>query len=219
MIKVLITGFKHSGTTLLHNLIKAHPQVGWIENEEGYIEYNKPVGWILEMAKKSPGDISTQVWGEKLPWGTRETDKKAARAIQFTKRWLRYFKKDARVIHIIRHPVDVSLSRYPFPIYKNKIFDAKILTQCIDTVPLYLSFIENKKKCATLVYEDLLINPQPHLENIFKFLKIDYSKKVIKKILKTSQPIDESRAFSFKNKGIKTNVNYDKTLERIKKRL
>ena len=42
MVKIFITGFRHSGTTMLHQLIKAHPQVGWIENEESFIEFDKP---------------------------------------------------------------------------------------------------------------------------------------------------------------------------------
>jgi len=39
MVKIFITGFKHSGTTMLMQLVQAHPQVGGIENEASYIEY------------------------------------------------------------------------------------------------------------------------------------------------------------------------------------
>jgi hypothetical protein len=45
MSKILITGFRHSGTTMLMQLLRAHPQVGWIEDEESYIEFDKDRDW------------------------------------------------------------------------------------------------------------------------------------------------------------------------------
>jgi hypothetical protein len=47
MTKILITGFMHSGTTLLLQLINSHSEVGWIQFEDGYIEFDKPKEWVL----------------------------------------------------------------------------------------------------------------------------------------------------------------------------
>ena len=110
MTKILITGFKHSGTTLLMQLIRAHPQVGWIEFEKSYIEFDKPKDWIEMMARKRVKNLKRDVWGEKIPWGTRDNDRKAKRAIGFSTKWLRYFGKGARVLHIIRHPIGTASS-------------------------------------------------------------------------------------------------------------
>lgn len=221
MVKVLITGFKHSGTTLLSNLLMSHPQVGWIEFEKALIEYDKPPQWILDQAKNSGVNLKNQVWGDKLPWGIRENDWKAKRSIAFTKKWIKYFKKDARVLHIIRHPIDVSLSRYPLPkTQHNEIIDKKMMEYYINSVPYYLNYIKDNKYIATVVYEELLEWPKSVLCNVFDFLGIDHNPKLTDKIIRENK-INKDRAYAYKAKGVdyKKVLAYDKLLEMIGRKL
>ena len=215
MVKIFIVGFRHSGTTMLMQLVKAHPQVGFIENEEGFIDFDKPKNWILMHAVKRVPNLKKYAWGEKIPWGTRKEDVDGKRVIRLSKKWLKFFRGKARVLHIVRHPFDVALSG------SGKIgkIEWKYITT---TVPLVIDYMNNNPKCATVVYEDLVTIPEIHLRNIFQFLSLDSSPKVIEKIIDTPLKfgkINADRAFAFKNKKINKEFDYDKLIERIENRL
>jgi len=216
MRKILITGFRHSGTTMLHQLIKEHPQVGFIENEEGYIEYDKPVEWILMNAKKRVPDLKNYAWGEKLPWGSRESDMDGSRAINFIDKWLKYFKGEARVLHILRHPVDAILS---IGVNTIEVKDWKFVTT---SVPIIIDHLNKNNRCATTVYEDLVTNPDIHLNNIFTFLGLQSNNKIVKKVINAPLKfgkINADRAFAFKQKNISVDFDYEELIKRVKIRL
>jgi hypothetical protein len=217
MRKIFITGFRHSGTTMLHQLIKAHPQVGFIEDEAGYIEYDKPVEWVLMNAKKRVSDLKTYAWGEKLPWGTRETDKNGIRPVNFIGKWLQYFKGEARVLHMLRHPADSILSTGT-----DKI-EGIDWNLAITTVPIVIDFLNIDKRCATVIYEDLVTQPEVHLNNIFHFLELESNQNIIRNVVNTQLKfgkINADRAFAFKNKkNISVDFDYDSLIKRVKIRL
>jgi len=215
MIKIFITGFRHSGTTMLMQLLRSHPQVGWIEFEEGYIEFNKPKTWVLMQASRKVSDLKKYAWGEKIPWGTRKEDKNAIRAINMIRKWLKMFKGKARVLHILRHPIDVAISG------SNKI-GKKDWEYITTTVPKVIDFINQNQKCATIVYEDLLLDPKTHLKNIFDFLGLKSDEKIIERVANTELKfgkINPDRAFAHKNKKIDKEFDYDKLIEKAKIRL
>jgi len=217
MVKILITGFQHSGTTMLHQLIKAHPQVGWIENEECYIEYNKPKEWVLMFARKRVENLKKYAWGEKVPWGHRENDIEGKRPIAIIKKWMKYFKNDAKVLHIVRHPLDVVLSGHP----GNKIVESN-LSFVLDSVSRVINFTNTNKRCSSIVYEDLLTDPETHLHNIFTFLNLKSNNKIIKKVINSQLKFDKinaDRAFAYKKKNVDRKVDYDGILKLIERRL
>lgn len=211
MVKILITGYKHSGTTMLMQLLRNHPQVGWIEMEESYVEFDKPKEWVIMMARKRVANLKKKAWGEKIPWGNRDTDKNAARSIAFTKKWLKMFRTQARVLHIIRHPIDVASSGRPDGNPGNKT-----LNQILNSVPKYIDYINNNLYCATVVYEDLVANPREHLHNIFNFCGLMSTEKILDVV--TGSPlkfgkINADRAYAFEKKGVESTVDYEKILE------
>jgi hypothetical protein len=217
MNKILIAGFKHSGTTMLMSLLRHHPQVGWIEMEESYIEYDKPKKWVLQMASKKVPNMKKKVWGEKIPWGHRPNDNNAKRAIGFTKKWLKYFGKNARVLHIMRHPMDVASSGRP-----DGNISKDTIKRIMNTVPAYINFINNSIHCATIVYEDLLINPQEHLKNIYNFCGLNVNDKILNRALNAPLKfgkINSDRAFAFRKKGIKSLVDYNEFIDKLYIRL
>lgn len=212
MNKILITGFKHSGTTMLMQLLRNHPQVGWIEMEESYVEYDKPKEWVLMMARKRTPNLKKKVWGEKIPWGNRPEDKDATRAIRFTKKWLKMFGKQARVLHIIRHPIDVASSGRPDGNPGNKT-----LNQILKTVPQYIDYINNSMYCATVVYEELVANPLDYLHNIFNFCGLISTEKILDVVTNSRLKygrINKDRAYAFEKKGVESTIDYDAILER-----
>jgi len=216
MTKILITGFRHSGTTMLMQLLRAHPQVGWIEFEEGYIEYDKPREWILMMAKRRVPNLKTHAWGEKLPWAVRKDDINGQRVINFSKKWLKFFK-DGRVLLILRHPIDVALSgRGDNNVGK---LEMKYMQR---SIPKVIDYINGNKRCAIITYEDLVTHPEIHLPNIFQFLRLDDNEKIVKKVINTPLKfgkINADRAFAYRHRNVTANVDYDEFLKKIKNRL
>jgi hypothetical protein len=214
MKKILITGFQHSGTTMLMQLIKAHPQVGWIEMEEGYVEINEPREWIIKMAKKKVPNMKKFAWGEKLPWGVRENDINANRPIGFTQRWLKLFGKEARVLHILRHPLDSASSG----MISNLSMEA--LRFSLSSLPKYIDFINKDKRCATVIYEDLVTEPEKKLKAIFDFLDLESDEKTIDKVKNTELKfgkINAERAYvHLIDSSHNIEVDYDKIIERVK---
>jgi len=217
MNKILITGFKHSGTTMLMGLLRNHPQVGWIEMEESFIEYDKPKKWVLQMASKRVPNLKEKAWGDKIPWGHRPEDKNAKRAIAFSKKWLKYFGKQARILHIMRHPIDTASSGRT-----DGNPEQEALKKILNSVPAYIDFTNNYFCCATVVYEDLLMNPKEHLKNIFDFCGLKTTEKILNRVANTPLKfgkINPDRAFAFKKKGIESKIDYEKMIERANVKL
>lgn len=217
MTKIFITGFRHSGTTMTHQLIKAHPQVGWIENEESYIEFDKPKEWVLKMGSHKVDDFKKYAWGEKIPWGVRTEDKDGQRAIGMIKKWLKYFGKQARCIQVLRHPFDVFLSDRG----GNVILDKEFKWQ-VNTVGKVIDFMNRDPRCAIVIYEELVTYPEDHLREIFKFLNLHYGKKIIDKVINSPLKfgkINADRAFAYRSKTIKYDYDYSKLVRKVGKRL
>lgn len=215
MVKLLITGYMHSGTTMLMGLLRAHPQVGWIEYEKAYIEYvDKSKDWILMHGSRRVPNMKTHVWGDKLPWGWNAHEVKGTRAIAFTKRWLKMFKKEARVLHILRHPIDVALSG------RGDTPRERIMKDIVTSVPAYIDFLNKNTRCATVVYEYLLMTQKSRLTEICKFLKIKSDEKSINKMINNTElkfgKINVDRAFAYRNKNIKDEVDYNSTIRKVK---
>ncbi len=206
MTKILITGYRHSGTTMLMQLLRSHPQVGWIEFEESYIEFDKPKEWVVMMASKKVPDLKSYAWGEKIPWGNRETDKDAKRAIAFSKKWLKYFKKEGRVLHILRHPIDTILSGRGNASHVPK----KEFKHLINTLEKYIDFVNNSSRTTTIVYENLLFEPKKYLSDIFDFLRLKSNEKTVNQVVNSKLKfgkINPERAYAYRKKNV--NFQYD----------
>lgn len=201
---------------MLMQLLKAHPQVGWIEFEEGYIEYDKPREWILMMAKKRVPNLKTHAWGDKIPWAVRKNDLDGQRVINFSKKWLKFFK-DGRVLLILRHPIDVALSGHA----GNSVgkLELKYMKR---SIPKVIDYINENKRSAIITYEDLVTHPEIHLPNIFQFLRLKDNEKIVKKIINAPLKfgkINADRAFAYRKKDVDVSVDYDEILKKIVHRL
>lgn len=218
MTKILITGFMHSGTTLLLQLINSHSEVGWIQFEDGYIEFDKPKEWVLLMAKKRVPDLKKYAWGEKIPWGNRVNDKHAERVIRFSKKWLKYFRKEARVLHILRHPCDVASSGR-----RDGSPEQDTLDFIFSSLPNYIDFINSDKRCSTILYEDLVLHPEEYLSKIFKFLNLRDDNKAFLDAMNTTlkfEGINPDRAYAhLVMSDSNLEIDYKQFTERLKHRI
>jgi hypothetical protein len=220
MTKMLVTGFFHSGTTLTKLLIQAHPQVARIFEEESYIEFDKPKEWMMKIISYKIPDIEKYSWGEKIPWGLRPSDVDAKRAIGFSKKWLKYFGNDARIINVLRNPIDTVLSGANHDDIKKEY--RKLLQFLLKSVPLYIQLINSDPRCSTLLYEELVINPKETLGRLCDFLKLKFNDKIYETMIGTSLKFDKintSRAYANKNKSFYSMVEYEELIRSLKNRI
>ena len=209
-MKILIIGFQHSGTTMLRNLINAHSDVSVIYNENRYIELDKSRHWIMGMIEPEVyPDGKKMSWGEKIPWVDGEGD----RVIKLSRKWFSFFGKKSRIIHIIRHPIDVALS-----INKSDVDSTVKLWE--QSIPKVIDFLDSDDRCATILFEDLLDWPFGMLDNMFQFLKLKRDPKRIHDVMNTELKfgkINSDRAYAFKNlENFNKTYDYIKMIGRIK---
>jgi hypothetical protein len=211
MTKILITGFRHSGTTMTRLLIQAHPNVEHIFDEESFIEFDRPKEWMLKIVQNRIKDPNNMSWGEKIPWGNRVMDKDAERAIQFSKKWMKFFGSKARVVHVVRHPIDAAISGPGDG--SMGVEHKKSLKNILNSVPKFIEFCNSDKRCVSVIYEDILTNTESTLAKLFCFLSLPFDKKIYKKIITTQLKfggINASRAYAYRRKGIPDGkVDYD----------
>jgi hypothetical protein len=197
-LKILITGFQRSGTTLMRRLVQAHPEVRRVFHEQFLLKRNKSKRALYSYLRSQGVKPNDDIWGEKVPYypGVRKTS-----VIQYCKMWEEYFGKHAKIIHIVRHPIDVALSvmhMYGVPFRGPKRVYKRIIPKVI---PI---FLENPK-VYNVKYEDLLLNYDKVLPNIFKFCGLNPKANIEKELQKSKKiryrKIDPSRAFAYKNRG------------------
>jgi len=210
--RIFVTGFQRSGTTLLRRLIQFHPEIRKmaheatiLANEDRFKKYT---------IDKNMTDNNS--WGEKVPFYTSNIKRGFNKSIvEYCKSWNNKFKEKSKIIHILRHPYDVSISN------QNKYKGLKIektLKLYSKIMPKIITDIYNLGNCYIIKYEDLLFNPEIELYNIFSFCEIDNSAESINKVInsyseevsKFEGNINKKRAFNYKRSEINFNYKFDK---------
>ena len=211
-MKILILGFQRSGTTILRRIINSHPEVKRIMHESFLLTkcQNKPQ--LKKQLVKHNINIKKDNWGEKVPYypNIRRTP-----TVKYCEKWIEYFGEQSRIIHIVRHPYDITLSimkkyagqnkfHVPLTIYKRKV---------INTIPQ----IMNLDNTLTIKYEQLITHPDITIPMIYEFCgvdsTIDYKHYLQKLKNKKYQSIDSSRAFAYKKKKIKSDIDISEVLQ------
>ena len=186
-------------------------------------------------AEDIPIDFSLENdnWGEKIPYYNLRLRKNDFNIdlVKYCARWNSYFQDDSRIIHIIRHPVDVCISN------KNSGYSPNFqdpFDLWFKNVPKVVKNFERKfDNVLTIKYEDLILDSARLLEEIYAFCKLDSSSTVIEEILSGKsfykfKNLDRTRAFNYRNlpnfdatrllkprKLLYFGVNYEKVLDKI----
>lgn len=195
-MKILLIGFQRSGTTLMRHIIQGHPKIRKMFHEDFLLKKcNSKKRLYSHLMNNYKIDVDKQNWGEKVPLypSARRISAKV-----YCERWNEYFGKDARIIHIVRHPYDVGLSVKKK--YKGQTFSAALRIYK-RTMPRIVSTLSEFKNCFTFKYEDLLLNPDEKIKGIFNFCGLDnynYKNKLSKLPRERYHSIDPTRAFAYK---------------------
>ena len=199
-MKILIIGFQRSGTTLLRRLFAAHPEVRQILHEEFLLTRFKTKGEIARYLKTRKTQIDKQTWGDKTPFYPNIRKIPVSRYCGI---WNELFGSQARIIHVVRHPYDVAFSVQRK--YSKQTFQK--------AVTLYRKSIINSVKATlsmptaiTFKYEDLVLNPDKIVPQLFEFCNLEASVD-FRKLLKNwenpkYQSFDRSRVFAYKGQKI-----------------
>ncbi len=206
-MKILIIGFQRSGTTLMRRIVQGHPDIKRIFHESFFLKKYLTKQELLKFISKKNINVKKDNWGEKVPF---YPNFQKYPTLKYCDTWNEWFGDDSRILHIIRHPVDIAFSVVNK--YKNKNFDMPInlyRTKMVKYIPL----ISLKKNTFTFKYEDLLMNSDILLPKIFEFCKVDKDVDFRKYLLTIPNSkytkLDQSRVFAYKKKEYK--LNYDLT--------
>ncbi|MGD2072092.1 MAG: sulfotransferase [Candidatus Thorarchaeota archaeon] len=218
-MKILLIGFQRSGTTLLRRLMELHPDVKCMLHETRLLKRKnlQNIEAISRFVKnfKSKGyywykgeDPVTETWGEKVPWYGN------GRSIfSYTTKWLKMFGDEAKIVHIVRHPVDVALSNVRLRWAPNI---KAVVREYAKSVPKTVRMFDNQR-CLVITFEDLLLNSVDILKEVFEFCGVSTSDKIINKIISAKKDklryfngINKDRAFAYKKvKDLKYVCKFD----------
>lgn len=167
-MRILVVGFGRSGTSLLRRLIQAHPRVQKMYHETGLMGR---ANWKA-ILKRNHVSLSGS-WGEKIPFYFRRPKKGGfgGTILDYCKEWNRRFTPDARIILIVRHPMDVAISagkRWAKSTSKAMKKQKKLL-------PMVVGGVQKLPNSMIVKYEDLLLDTERSLAKIYKFCKLDPS--------------------------------------------
>lgn len=227
-MKIFVTGFQRTGTTLLKDLIAKHPNVKMMWHETGILKNSKknlytakylPYKTTRSERRNTPGlpkghkckvdfNLRKSNWGEKIPYRNYIIKKGMhIPIIAYCQKWNDYFLPDARILHIVRHPIDVGLSTKKIG-YTRGI--AKPIKEYKNVGPRVIKELKIFDNFMHVKYEDLVIRPVKTLKQIFRFCNLDDSDEAIKVVLHS-----DVHAFGFVNK--KRAFNYKRTQVNIER--
>jgi len=216
-MQILIYGFQRSGTTLLRRIVQSHPDVKKIFHEHLLL---RSTDFTTKKLRKDLSEFKINIkkdnWGEKVPY--YKSTKKFSPA-KYCKKWLRTFRDNGKVIHIIRHPYDTANSVVEKYDYIDSIKEPLEIYQKI--VPAVLESLEKYDRVLNIKYEDLLLNPKKNIEKIFEFCGLDSSidyRYYLRKISNEKyQTLDPSRVFAYKKKSEKTKIDMGEIFDILNK--
>jgi hypothetical protein len=216
-MKILIIGFGRSGTTLTYRTFRRHKQVQKAFLESCYVAlYSKE-----KLMKKFPVFNEGFICAEKINYsGDRISKPKFVLEMtphEYCQRWIQYFGDEARIVQVIRHPLDTltsliikrgrkmkarkNLKEIEIEDIPLKIRD-NLENDYFNAIPKYPQLIASLQQTITFKYEDLLLNTQPTLNKIFKFCGLDVG---------SCENLRKDRAFNYK----KSKFQVDRPIENI----
>jgi hypothetical protein len=196
-MKVLVIGFPRSGTSLMYRVVKLHPEV-----KKMFFETNmlKRVGTDSENVLNNffPKKINV---GEKVIYEKDVMGKKpntSPTPVDYCKIWNKRFKREAKIIQIIRHPYDVwnSLIIHKYMKRNIKYSVPRMLENYFKFIPTYFDTISKFKNCFTVKYEDMILNSDILIPQIYEHCGLSTN-------YRFKERMKARRVFLYKTNGFK----------------
>jgi hypothetical protein len=212
---LFVIGAMKSGTTSLHSYLQCHPDIFMCEPKEPFYfveekNWKRGKGWYLNLFDDA-GD--KRIIGESTTGYTKRPKHKGVPERIFK------FNPEAKFIYIMRDPVKRTISHYWHNVrweseYRSMISAVKQAHEYID-VSHYAMQLEpyfdlfGRERVFTLTFEEMTVNKETCLANIFRWLgvstEIGLTKLEIKKNV-TPQQIKQVREFGLLNRFRHSNL-------------
>jgi hypothetical protein len=175
----LVIGAQRAGTTLLHQVLEAHPEVyvPYRRKEVHYFDwyYDRGIRWYEKFFPSSARAIQYHAIGEVTPDYLFE---------ESVPRRIKQTLSDCRFVVSLRNPVDRAYSWYLYLVRRvaeprgpQKFFtengEALIRGLYSQQLERYFTFFP-RSSFLILIFEDLVRNPAPNLEQLASFLNLSH---------------------------------------------
>jgi hypothetical protein len=236
MTQILITGMHRSGTTITFDLLRRHPEIVCAVNEGvvldresgSLIDGDFPNNAIDQDATtpgarpgmagmiRRPQHPGLQTWLTKMSFpGPIILQQWCDSSQRYLRCWLENFGPTSRLIHIVRHPFAVfdSVRRRwaGDPIHLQNYGAISLDAVCRDwalSVSMAERLCQQDARCMTVLYEDLVSDPQGRLIDILGHCEMSNQVEVIQSILGQELvyfgKVDQSRAMAYKNQPMES---------------
>jgi hypothetical protein len=154
-------GFPRSGTSLTYRIYRNHPEVEKMVFEK----------WLLLNKHLMQGFVPGRNCGEKVIYAKRVIGKigrSTYNIVDYCNDWNKLFKDEARIVQIIRYPLDslnsLAISKKRFPRGPKA---TRIYKEYLEYIPKYTFEISKLENCFTIKYEDLVSRPEENIRKLF----------------------------------------------------
>lgn len=206
-MNILLTGMQRSGTTLLRRIFTIHPQVKRMFHESFFLTKCANPTLLTRRITATNINPKKDIWGEKCPYYPNIRKIKPEDYCEKLHRW---YPKKFRVIHIVRHPIDVANSNVKKFKYVKNIQSPIAMYKRI--IPRIVSAFFDAPYVLNVKYEHLLMNPDIVIPEMYDFCNlkpdVDYKARLKKLANKKYQEINSDRAFAFRNSEQKLKVSF-----------
>ena len=170
---IIICGCGRSGTTLLLSILGSHPNIYAIPNELAvFNEWQDSICGLQKKngARKIPriDKLCRHMITHKIPSEAVRWCEKTPRNVRFIPEILGYMDNKVKIIHIVRDPRDVLLSRHPRSPERYWI----PISRWVADVTFGLDF-ERHPQVLTVKYEDLVLSYEDSVQKICNFIEED----------------------------------------------
>jgi len=199
-VKVLVVGFPRSGTTLTYRTCKKHPQMAGMFNEEHIIRSRSSSRFQFTtknyLCNKYPKFKLNH--GDKLIYEKRVIGKRHLSnitVVEYCEKWNELFGSDARIIQIVRHPLDSWNSIIKMKYRKRGKMKQipRMIDEYITYIPKYTEMIADLKSCLTIKYENMVSNFKEISARIYEHCNLDP--------FNYSEPMRVGRIFNHRKNG------------------
>lgn len=207
---------QRSGTTLLRRLFTIHPQVRRVFHESFFVSKFRDAKALSTHVNHKGLNPKKNIWGEKCPYYPNIRKIKPEVYCDTLHKW---YPKKFKVVHIIRHPIDIANSNVKKFNYIRDINQPLRMYNKI--IPRIVTSFEERPFIIQIKYEHLLQAPDEVLSKIYSFcnLKPDIDFRSRLKQLKNPkyQQIDPSRSFAFMESEQRLKINFDEVFKLLDK--